>query len=494
MLSAMGGLSWAADAFDDEYEDCPSRSRLDALSGLKATRTSEDDELKVSWDMTAPATWGLGNDYHSQIAIIVEGGDDPEEQRVPLAENEDTFDNIDFAEELTVSVAVVRRGYVISNIAVTEFTSGLPKPKFTSPFYLAQAQTGGDIDKSSIFRSADADDPTKRDIKYIFDGDGDLIEARAKAVKHAVFYYLGFNHNFENWYVNTGRTYPKSPKFRVGLRHGTEDADAPGGADFEHFRVRVLDSNGNDVLGFDAATVTDNRAYEDQVLVIGGNYSPVTGWTEDPLTLDETGVPEGFSSIKESNRIDDNQDAYYQQSNSFWAPYLTRAASWLGERVPAIRDESNVVLTYSLSSHNVMHLDKVGPHDDGDDLLEDNRRQLFALPPVEIYDLPVDIFAEDGNYTIEAWAENEDGEVISPKASITLSVREQFQGKAQSNLDKWEADAGPASGWVEADNDRVVTPQYRNVFVRSSSLPTISFAVADGYHDGVVLGLSIQAE
>lgn len=492
VLGAMGSAS-LADAFDADYEDCPSKFRLDALSGLKATRTSEDDELKVSWAMTDPASWGLGNDYRSQITIIVEGSGDPKEASLALGRNEHEFDGISFARDLTVSVAVVRDDYVISDIAVAKFTSGLPKPTFMSPFYLAQAQENA-ADKLSIFRSAAAaDDADKRDIKYIFEDDGDLIEARAKKVEDSVFYYLGFNHNFENWYVDTGRTYPRSPKFRVGLRHGTEAADDPGDADFDNFRVRVLDSSGQDVLGFDAVTVTDNRAYEDQVLVIGINDRPRGEWDDDRLALDETNVPAGFSSIKQSNRIDDNKDAYYQLSNSYWDRYLTPSNSWFGERVPRIRDEDDVELTHSLSSHHVMHIDKIGVKD-SDDLLKDNRRQLFALPPVEIYDLPVDIFADDGNYTIEAWAENDDGDVISPKASITLNVREQFRGKAQSTLDAWIQDETAPPGFDEDDNDRVVATQYFNLFVRTPDPDNTAprFAVDGGYREGVVLGLSIQ--
>lgn len=492
MLGTMGSLS-LADAFDKDYEDCPSGSRLDALSGLRASRTDEEDELKVSWAMTDPASWGLGRDYRSQITIIVEGTDD-EKTSLALGRNEYTFDGIEFADDLTVSVAVVRDGYVISDIAVTEFTSGLPKPKFTSPFYLAQAQTN-DV---SIFRADiddNEDDNTKRALKYIFDGDGDVIEKRAKAVKESTFYYLGFNHNFDNWYVNTGSTYPKSPKFRVGLRHGTEEADAPGDADFEHFRIRVTDSSGEDVLGFDAITTTDNRAYGDQVLVIGSNERPKERWNEAGLALDETAsTPTGFSSIKQSNRIDDNTDAYYNLTGSFWDMYFT-GSGWIPERIPQIRSpgadvddtSDDVVQTWKLSYQNVMHIDKIGTKGTSD-LLQDNRRQLFALPPVEIYDLPVDIFADDGNYTIEAWAENDDGDTISPRASITLSVREQFHGDAQSSLDLWKRDAFEVTNHDPDTDDRLVEDQYFNQMVRQG------FALAGGYREGTILGLSIQAQ
>ena len=40
--------------------------------------------------------------------------------------------DIDFAEDLTVSVAVTLSDYVISDIAEADFTSGLPAPRFSS--------------------------------------------------------------------------------------------------------------------------------------------------------------------------------------------------------------------------------------------------------------------------------------------------------------------------------------------------------------------------
>ena len=78
----------------------------------------------------------------------------------------------------------------------------------------------------------------------------------------------------------------------------------------------------------------------------------------------------------------------------------------------------------------------------------DNR--LYASPPVEYFDFPKDVFDRDGHYTIMAWAEDEDGDRISPQASIALNVQERSQvqnsdygGYAGSPLVRnWEI-AGP---------------------------------------------------
>ncbi len=46
----------------------------------------------------------------------------------------------------------------------------------------------------------------------------------------------------------------------MGLRHNLSAPDLDE-VDFAHFRVRVVDSGGDDVLGFDAATVGNSQKY-----------------------------------------------------------------------------------------------------------------------------------------------------------------------------------------------------------------------------------------
>ena len=56
-LGAVAGLSLAEDAYDNDYMDCPSGTRLDAVSGLTIDRTDDGDELRVSWEALDTAVW-----------------------------------------------------------------------------------------------------------------------------------------------------------------------------------------------------------------------------------------------------------------------------------------------------------------------------------------------------------------------------------------------------------------------------------------------------
>ena len=457
-LGAMGSMSFGAgDAFDEDYTDCPSNMRLEAVSGLKVTRTSEDDELKVTWEMADPASWGLGNRYRAEIAVIVEGSGDAKEKTVALGRNEVTFDGIDFASNLDIEVAVVRDDYVISNIAAADFKSGLAAPKFSSPFYLAKSNQG-DIFRDKLKNADDTDAPfdantNPRALANLFNNDGEAITDRASVHKPgdktSTFYYLGFNQGFDNWYSepkirnsdpNSGNVrYPRTPKFRIGLRHGSDDPDDdPGDADFDLFRIRITDNSGDDVLGFDAGTVTDSL-YNERVLVLGAvnDASSADGWT-----VDEDNAPY-FVTIKRSNRVDNREDAYYASSNAFWTRYTTGTGT-LGADIRSRRpvltsanDQSTSAdpgtrLDFKLSYNEVLHMQRIGGS--AATVPYKGQRQLFALPPVEIYDVDPDELNKDGNYTFEAWAEDDDGNQISPKTSITLSFREQYNAAAWTNL------------------------------------------------------------
>ena len=50
---------------------------------------------------------------------------------------------------------------------------------------------------------------------------------------------------------------------------------------------------------------------------------------------------------------------------------------------------------------------------------------IYADAPVEYFDFPSDLFEADGNYTLKAWAEDDDGTRISPQASIKIGAQEQ---------------------------------------------------------------------
>ena len=97
------------------------------------------------------------------------------------------FDGIDFANDVTVSVAITQDDFVISDIAEAEFTSGMPAPSF----------------KTDVWVSVDADDEVEDafELGRKDDEDGDTIDLGS-------FYYLGFNNLFDNWFATNPSVFP----------------------------------------------------------------------------------------------------------------------------------------------------------------------------------------------------------------------------------------------------------------------------------------------
>ena len=106
----------ARDAFDADYNDCPAATRLDAVDGLTIDRTDEEDEIRISWDsLDTVVLSSLGpNGYKARLTVIVDGED---ARNVALGDTDLVIDGIDFAEDLTVSVAITLGDYVISDIS-----------------------------------------------------------------------------------------------------------------------------------------------------------------------------------------------------------------------------------------------------------------------------------------------------------------------------------------------------------------------------------------
>ena len=369
VLSAVGGLSLAKDAFDgNDYVDCPAATRLDAVNGLAVDRTDDEKEIRISWDALTEATLGsLGrNGYRARLTVIVEGSEgDHDPRNVALGDTSLVVTDVTFASDLTISVAMTLGDYVISDIAEKDFTSGMPAPAFST----------------TLKEVADADGATTG-----YPG-GDQTQK---------FYYLGFNDTFDNWFVKTPptaaavaelfSTKPATVKFRVGLAHASGVAD-PDDADFDHYRIVIEDGSG-DLLGYQAQTVNaTSRTYAGKVLVFGvaggdGQLDAAdltTPATADPLVALSY---KEFTNIRLSNRVTDDAQL---------SPYY--AAEIDGSTAP-----DGLGLSYA----NVVEAAPAGA--------------LYVEPPAEYFDFPSDVFDDDGNYIIKAWAEDDDGTRISPVA------------------------------------------------------------------------------
>ncbi len=434
VLSAVGSLSLARDAFDgNDYEDCPAATRLDAVSGLAVDRTDKEDEIRISWDaLSSTVLDKLGvNLVHAGFTVIVEGGEKDLEDGGPLGTTSLVVKGIEYTKDLTVSVAITLDEFVISDIAEKDFTSGMPGPTFSSGVKVA-----GTVDDDALTGAPDGS---------VFTGgwaaDEDIIQK---------FYYLGFNDVFDNWFVEshtvaspgTLRTSPRTAKFRVGLGHGDGDA-TPANADFDHYRIVIEDSSG-DLLGYQARTVSAGNTYGSNKIVFGAGTGETAFLTVSNLT-DTDGEYTGITNIRLAGDV---------TGDSAMSPYY--AADFVLPEF--VEPDGSLRLSYGNVDVNALQTDA----DDGVDNAFFLAGVLFVDPPVEYFDFPSDVFEGDGNYTIKAWAEDDDGTRISPVKSIVLSVRE--GDPVESTFTGYTVTAGddgpevePVRSWDGADGAAVVT-------------------------------------
>ena len=337
-------------AFDDDYIHCPSRLRLPALTAVQVRHSAARD-LIVEWqppahrNFTAMVTARLTGPGYRDTQQALLGVDTLRFQAPPTVSGQ----------ALTLTLAVTDRGHVISDLYTLQLTEDVAVPVFWTPFIHA--------------------------------ADGE------EQVTQGVFHYLGFQHNFTNGYVDTGRLAPATPRFRIGLRHGSSyDPDV-----FARFRLRLEDAKGNNVLGYDPGTQAAQELYTGRVLVLGsvdGSPRP---------SLPEPGT-ERFGTLEQSPRLPHPAPAAWRSpaTRVYWtqadAPVIADAAGATAARWPLLF--SNLLARTALV--------------DGD---------LYAEPPDHIYDLPSDLFDREGVYTLTAWAEDGQQRPISASCRITFSTQ-----------------------------------------------------------------------
>ena len=422
VLSAVGGLSLARDAFDDnEYEDCPAATRLDAVDGLAVDRTDEEKEIRISWDaLTDAELSSLGpNGYRARLTVIVEGSGDDKSNNVALGDTSLVVEDVTLASDLTISVAITLGDFVISDIAEREFTSGMPKPGFYTVVNERPRVGTEDEAAAGAFAAGIYAAPIQR------------------------FYYLGFNDLFDNWFVGERpapvdgvafETEPSVAKFRVGLAHAS--GVNPEDAGFDHYRIVIEDGSG-DLLGYQAQTVNAERTYGNgNNRIVFGEAG--VGTLLNGSNLTSLGAPttvgaragnayKGFTNIRLSNQVTDGpaMSPYYASIIAL----ETAAQDGTLETAFVIPDSPGEIDLIGLSYGNVLTKGQIDAVGGGDDAVADAvagvvQGLLYVDPPQEYFDFPGNVFEDDGAYVIKAWAEDDDGTRISPVASIKLSVRE----------------------------------------------------------------------
>ncbi|MDE0673076.1 MAG: hypothetical protein OXH72_15185 [Caldilineaceae bacterium] len=401
-LAVISGGSFAAgDLFDDDYKDCPTKTRLrdGQISDLAIARDSDDEEeVNVSWAATDPATWGLGaNAYSTSLVVLLDDGGDLKKETLSLGSRKTTFGSVETGAKVTVQMAIVvdtaDGDYLISDILKASVNQSLTAPAFSAGVKRVTVAAAG-LDT--------ADDAT--------DDEAEMDEATG-----GVMYYVGYNQNFGNYKDPVGGTlgtYPSNPRLRIGLKHpSAETPDQRDLVDFDAYILRITDEDGDVVSEVDdiktlSSAYSNNDGYDRFVFGSWGG-----GDDDDLLTNVE------FSNV----RINDDGD--FEPSIQVGGLSLNNAADTAtaiatGGAIPttvtfapAVGADTGVQPQGMSYVRPAVRVTGTTPAPVG---------TLFAPLPDEHRDLPQDTLDSDESYTITAWAINEDDEVISPVVSLKV--------------------------------------------------------------------------
>lgn len=428
-------LSLAGHAFDDEYTDCPAATRLDAVTGLTVTRTEESDVFRISWDDLDP--WTL-KDSHSfntlklSVSIDKAGTGIHDPVNLSLDENGHVFGDVPLGQELTASVALTDRGHVISDIAKVDFISGMPAPSFSTSIKAADGLGG----ERPVFTAGN---------------------------QEGKFFYLGFNHLFDNWHAVTprsdtletrNRTHPTI--LRIGLEHGMEELDTDK-AGFAHYRISIEDSQG-DLLGFQAASIDAAGIYNH---LLGTKHILLGQRTEviEAGHLEITRNGESTFLDKVNLRLSASVNRGGAVDPSYAIPF-GRFKSYPEFVTPLSKGNFRYGLSYA--KHVTWGREVFTPNYPAED-------SLFADTPTEFFDFPQDTFAGGGNFTIRAWAEDENLQRIGPRTAITINVH---KGNLKPSKHLGYTVNGERAWPVEEDIEGLMLQPYRIVLQDEHSLLT----------------------
>ena len=403
--SAEGSVQAVRNLFAEEFSNCPSSSRLDGLAGLRVSRV-DTGQLRVQWRLPDPEAWQLRG-FTAYITVIADGPGPPRRQDLPPYSSAVTFDDIDASQSWRVQVAVTDRGFVLSDIVEYAFNvpqaAGTPKPaaspggptvllagpRFASPFYWRDRET--------------------------YEG--------PNGPPVGTFYYLGFNPVFDNWYIHDADADTSPPRFRVGLRHG----ETPS-SDFEHFRIHLEDSNGDDVLGFDAETlVVRSRfpTYKGAVFALG-DWRARDCRALAQLEFANVRIDAKMAAFESSSPVyfywrNEGLDECPGSTPPVSMAWFTSSAGY-APRLKATADRTELNQAPAITDLAFTHLADSGT------------RQLFALPPDQVYGFPQQRFPQTGEFVFTGWAEDQDNTRISDRTTLRIKVSQTAYAAAFSNL------------------------------------------------------------
>ncbi|MYC63328.1 MAG: hypothetical protein F4X16_10950 [Caldilineaceae bacterium SB0661_bin_34] len=424
-----GGSLAAGDLFDNDYKDCPHKTRLrdGQISDLSVNRDSdEEDEVNVSWATTDPETWGLGpNKFRTSLVVILDDGISHTESE-SLGTTKVTFDNVDTGRVVTVQMAIVvdtaDGKYLISDILEKRINQSLTEPAFSTAW---RQVTGVTL-------------PTRT-------GKAGDLKVNSQAVA-GMLYYVGYNENFGNYKSDDSDmvTTPSTARLRIGLAHSSNETDVEReDVEFDAYIIRIEDEDGDVVSeGDDVATVASSYKSDRDAVELNHDgvdttdafslKTPVAlflyGVTQDP-TFATSDKPEErtINDYALSNvRIVDGDDITVAAHVS--SAVINRNGGLVPGYLSMVKVDSFDLANTGTITPAVPDTSAPDADDNGNDAsyaltttAADIDGTVFAEAPNEHRDFPIDTFTSDTTYTITAWAINEDDEVISPVA--TLKVR-----------------------------------------------------------------------
>ena len=438
-LAVISGASFAGgDLFDSSYDDCPTKTRLrdGQISDLTVNRdTAEADEVDVSWAATDATGWGLGpNAFDTSLVVILDDGGDLATKTLSLGTRKVTFDDVDTGVEVKVQMAIVvdhaDGNYLISDILEQSMNQSLTAPLFTTGWNRVSATADDDDDVAGF-------------------------QIQTEAVAAGMMYYLGYNENFGNYKSDRLTTTPRTPRLRIGLAHSiNEDDDAREDVDFDAYKIRITGEDGDVVdEGDDVATIATTS--------YGGDTSTTHTW--DPGTGTNT------TEVFDKQLVIYGLDGVITFNTAAANP--TREVGTIGASEYALHNIRIVDGSETITAmHYISPLDRHAsdpPQPLGADvtLIKVDRLTtsalteapavtlgtVYAAPPDEHRDFPIDTLDSDETHTIEAWAVDEDGTQISPIA--TLKVRPKDDEYGVTNFRDYQL-SDPISGSISLTTTR----------------------------------------
>ena len=387
-----GGSLAGGDLFDENYSDCPHRTRLrdGQIADLNVTRNpEEEDEVNVSWAVTDASAWGLGpNAYNAVLVVILDDGT-LHTKSLALGSTKTAFDDIETGKTVKIQLAIVVEhqtgDYLISDILEKSINQSLTEPSFTTGWQRVTATTDADADTAGFQFTTEAVAGT--------------------------MYYIGHNVNFGN-YRSTDTdfaTSPSTPRLRIGLAHSANETNGErDDVDFEAYVIRIDDEGGDRVFPHDVTTVASSYG--------------TTAWDHDnQASTTALSVPHKLFLYDLSSALTFNAGptpAKGTLGTGGYALVNVRVHDGGDITVPMHASSAVTGRDGTLEPDNLpLTMVKVGWFSGTALAVGD----VFAEPPDEHRDLPNDILESDATYTITAWAVNKNNENISPVA--TLKVR-----------------------------------------------------------------------